>query len=152
VGALDSDALRPRARTRTRQRLPPALTTPDSSPTQKTHKNTQDLFRRITALSYMGDVRMGLAEDSLKVERIVAGSYAAFEALYAPLLLLGGGGGGGGDGDDGGGLGTTPPMPLLLDASSSFGPIPRGRARLGGREPAAGGGGRVRGWGMSAVS
>jgi len=41
----------------------------------------------------MGDVRMGLAEDSLKVERIVAGSYGAFEALYAPLLL-----GGGGDG------------------------------------------------------
>jgi hypothetical protein len=32
---------------------------------------------------------MGLAEDSLKVERIVAGSYGAFEALYAPLLLGG---------------------------------------------------------------
>uniref|UniRef100_A0A383W2E8 Phosphatidate cytidylyltransferase, mitochondrial n=1 Tax=Tetradesmus obliquus TaxID=3088 RepID=A0A383W2E8_TETOB len=46
----------------------------------------KDLFRRLAALSYMGDVRMGLAEDSRKVERIVAGSYEGFSQLYLPLL------------------------------------------------------------------
>eukprot|EP00775_Hariotina_reticulata_P006454 gene6454-6683_t len=45
-----------------------------------------DLFKRITSLSYLGDVRMGLAEDSKKVERIVAGSYKHFQQLYMPLL------------------------------------------------------------------
>eukprot|EP00878_Enallax_costatus_P029461 GHUV01031947.1.p1 GENE.GHUV01031947.1~~GHUV01031947.1.p1 ORF type:complete len:173 (+),score=73.03 GHUV01031947.1:711-1229(+) len=34
----------------------------------------------------MGDVRMGLAEDSKKVERIVTGSYDGFKQLYMPLL------------------------------------------------------------------
>jgi hypothetical protein len=48
----------------------------------------QDLFRRVASLSYMGDVRMGLAEDSRKVERIVAGSYDGFERLYLPLLQV----------------------------------------------------------------
>jgi translocator assembly and maintenance protein 41 len=46
----------------------------------------KDLFKRITSLSYLGDVRMGLAEDSKKVERIVAGSYDRFQELYLPLL------------------------------------------------------------------
>lgn len=46
----------------------------------------KDLFRRVASLSYMGDVRMGLAEDSRKVERIVAGSYQGFSQLYLPLL------------------------------------------------------------------
>lgn len=46
----------------------------------------QDLFKRITSLSYLGDVRMGLAEDSRKVERIVAGSYTHFREAYLPLL------------------------------------------------------------------
>jgi hypothetical protein len=32
---------------------------------------------------------MGLAEDSRKVERIVAGSYDAFTQLYLPLLQVG---------------------------------------------------------------
>jgi len=49
----------------------------------------QDLFKRITSLSYLGDVRMGLAEDSKKVERIVAGSYSHFKSLYLPLLKVG---------------------------------------------------------------
>lgn len=48
----------------------------------------QDLFKRITSLSYQGDVRMGLAEDSKKVERIVAGSYGRFQDLYLPLLQV----------------------------------------------------------------
>lgn len=46
------------------------------------------MFRRITGLSYAGDVRMGLAEDSKKVERIVAGSYAQFRELYLPRLQV----------------------------------------------------------------
>lgn len=56
--------------------LPPLLNAP------------QDLFKRVTSLSYLGDVRMGLAEDSRKVERIVAGSGHHFDALYAPLLQV----------------------------------------------------------------
>jgi hypothetical protein len=48
----------------------------------------QELFKRITSLSYLGDVRMGLAEDSKKVERIVAGSYGAFKDTYLPLLQV----------------------------------------------------------------
>lgn len=42
----------------------------------------------MTGLSYQGDVRMGLAEDSRKVERIVAGSYYAFADTYLPLLQV----------------------------------------------------------------
>lgn len=49
----------------------------------------QALFKVITSLSYLGDVRMGLAEDSKKVERIVAGSYSHFRSLYLPLLKVG---------------------------------------------------------------
>lgn len=48
----------------------------------------QDVFKRITSLSYLGDVRMGLAEDSKKVERIVAGSYSHFRDTYMPLLQV----------------------------------------------------------------
>lgn len=48
----------------------------------------QALFKRITSLSYLGDVRMGLAEDSRKVERIVAGSYSHFMDAYLPVLQV----------------------------------------------------------------
>lgn len=54
----------------------------------------QDFFKRITSLSYLGDVRMGLAEDSKKVERIVAGSYDSFKELYLPMLQVMGAGSG----------------------------------------------------------
>jgi hypothetical protein len=58
----------------------------------------RDVIRRVAGLSYHGDVRMGLAEDSRKVERIVKGSWPGFCDLYLPLLrdgrLWGGGGGG----------------------------------------------------------
>lgn len=47
----------------------------------------QQLHTAIAALSYGGDVRMGLAEHPRKVERIVAGAQAAFRQLYAPPLL-----------------------------------------------------------------
>lgn len=52
------------------------------------HVLLQDLFKRITSLSYLGDVRMGLAEDSKKVERIVAGSYSHFKDTYLPILQV----------------------------------------------------------------
>jgi translocator assembly and maintenance protein 41 len=61
-----------------------------STPSVVLHIHLQDLFRRVASLSYMGDVRMGLAEDSRKVERIVAGSYQGFSQLYLPLLQVGG--------------------------------------------------------------
>jgi hypothetical protein len=48
----------------------------------------QALFKRITSLSYLGDVRMGLAEDSRKVERIVTGSYSHFMDTYLPVLQV----------------------------------------------------------------
>lgn len=40
----------------------------------------------ICGISYSGDVRMGLAEDSRKVHRIVAGSEAGLRQLYAAPL------------------------------------------------------------------
>lgn len=46
----------------------------------------QDLLHSICAISYSGDVRMGLAEDSKKVHRIVAGSEAGLRQLYAAPL------------------------------------------------------------------
>ncbi|KAI8469792.1 MAG: mitochondrial matrix Mmp37 [Monoraphidium minutum] len=55
----------------------------------------RDVVRRVAGLSYQGDVRMGLAEDSRKVERIVEGSWPGFCEAYLPLLMQGAGGGGG---------------------------------------------------------
>lgn len=46
----------------------------------------QDLLHAICAISYSGDVRMGLAEDSHKVPRIVSGSLEGLRGLYAPPL------------------------------------------------------------------
>ncbi|PSC75437.1 copper-transporting ATPase chloroplastic [Micractinium conductrix] len=46
----------------------------------------QDLLHAVCAISYSGDVRMGLAEDSRKVHRIVAGSEEGLRALYADPL------------------------------------------------------------------
>ncbi|KAL4434161.1 hypothetical protein ABPG75_000602 [Micractinium tetrahymenae] len=48
--------------------------------------DTLDLLHAICAISYSGDVRMGLAEDSRKVHRIVQGSEAGLRQLYSPLL------------------------------------------------------------------
>lgn len=42
----------------------------------------QELFCAVCGLSYLGDVRMGLAEDKNKVQRIVAGSAPGLHALY----------------------------------------------------------------------
>mmetsp|Transcript_14925 Transcript_14925/g.42303 ORF Transcript_14925/g.42303 Transcript_14925/m.42303 type:complete len:322 (+) Transcript_14925:38-1003(+) len=52
-------------------------------PEQFTEK---ELFTKIAALSYSGDVRMALAEDPRKVENIVRGSLPHFQALYEPWL------------------------------------------------------------------
>ena len=49
----------------------------------------QDLYRTICRISYMGDIRMGIAEDADKVDRIVAGSYSSFEALYGRRMIQG---------------------------------------------------------------
>ncbi len=46
----------------------------------------QDLLHSICGISYSGDVRMGLAEDSKKVHRIVSGSEAGLRQLYAAPL------------------------------------------------------------------
>ncbi len=49
----------------------------------------QDLYRTICRISYMGDIRMGIAEDADKVDRIVAGSFNSFEALYGRRMIQG---------------------------------------------------------------
>ena len=41
-----------------------------------------ELYTLLTSLSYMGDVRMGIAEDPMKIVRIVTGSYSHFHSLY----------------------------------------------------------------------
>eukprot|EP01025_Chloroclados_australasicus_P051437 TRINITY_DN5987_c1_g1_i1.p1 TRINITY_DN5987_c1_g1~~TRINITY_DN5987_c1_g1_i1.p1 ORF type:complete len:449 (+),score=33.33 TRINITY_DN5987_c1_g1_i1:83-1429(+) len=45
-----------------------------------------EAMRVICGLSYMGDVRLGLAEDSNKVARIVEGSKQELYELYTPIL------------------------------------------------------------------
>jgi len=44
------------------------------------------LYETITALSYTGDVRMGIAENPNKVSNIVKGSFDEFENLYAKFV------------------------------------------------------------------
>lgn len=66
-------------------RLPLVAATPFAlSPSPFPH--AQDLLHCVCAISYSGDVRMGLAEDSRKVHRIVAGSEAGLRQLYAAPL------------------------------------------------------------------
>lgn len=48
----------------------------------------RQLLRVLCGLSYEGDLRMGLAEDSRKVERIVTGSYRGLSELYQPALTV----------------------------------------------------------------
>ncbi|KAK9842097.1 hypothetical protein WJX81_008323 [Elliptochloris bilobata] len=51
--------------------------------------STEELFCAVCGLSYLGDVRMGLAEDKNKVQRIVAGSAPGLHALYRAHLEQG---------------------------------------------------------------
>ncbi|KAK9791826.1 hypothetical protein WJX73_002444 [Symbiochloris irregularis] len=46
----------------------------------------EELFSTIVGLSYLGDIRMGFAEDSRKVQRIVAGSFQGLQRMYIPLM------------------------------------------------------------------
>jgi len=46
----------------------------------------RDLFVQLTGLSYMGDIRMGIAENSNKVENIVDGSIDYFNADFNELI------------------------------------------------------------------
>mmetsp|Transcript_32001 Transcript_32001/g.83333 ORF Transcript_32001/g.83333 Transcript_32001/m.83333 type:complete len:453 (-) Transcript_32001:97-1455(-) len=47
---------------------------------------TQDFLNKIVTLSYSGDVRMGIAEDPWKVQRIMQGSRPALDDMYLPLI------------------------------------------------------------------
>ena len=42
----------------------------------------------VVGISYFGDVRMGIAEDSSKVDRIAAGSFEGLRDVYVPLLQV----------------------------------------------------------------
>lgn len=44
------------------------------------------LLATVVGLSYRGDVRVGIAEDAAKVQRIVQGSYDGLVAKYSPAL------------------------------------------------------------------
>jgi len=46
----------------------------------------RELFVQMTGLSYMGDIRMGIAENSYKVENIVDGSIEYFHADFNELI------------------------------------------------------------------
>ncbi|MEW5305556.1 MAG: hypothetical protein WDW36_008089 [Sanguina aurantia] len=59
------------------------------------HFTTPELLQAIVGLSYKGDIRSGIAEDPLKVSRIVEGSRGPLEALYLPMMLPGRYGGSG---------------------------------------------------------
>jgi len=43
-------------------------------------------YNTVARLSYLGDVRVGIAEDPLKVSRIVTANLSAFQAIYRPIL------------------------------------------------------------------
>lgn len=48
----------------------------------------KDLYREICGLSYRGDIRMGVAEDKAKIDRIVSGSLHEFHSIYRPLIQV----------------------------------------------------------------
>ena len=57
-----------------------------SPQSERIELNEVELYTLLTSLSYMGDVRMGIAEDPMKIVRIVTGSYTQFQSLYAPHI------------------------------------------------------------------
>ena len=48
----------------------------------------QDLYAKICGVSYIGDVRMGFAEDSRKIERIASGSAEGLALMYNKRLQV----------------------------------------------------------------
>lgn len=68
--------------------LTPTGSTSSSSSTGSSRAEVSEveLYTLLTSLSYMGDVRMGIAEDPLKIVRIVTGSYSHFQSLYSPHI------------------------------------------------------------------
>lgn len=48
----------------------------------------QDLYVKICGVSYIGDVRMGFAEDSRKTDRIAMGSAAGLAHMYNKRLQV----------------------------------------------------------------
>ena len=69
-----------------RQNLQAALTTALLLLAPVPYVTESALFAILASLSYVGDVRVGIAEDPGKVLSIVRGSFPAFQALYAPLM------------------------------------------------------------------
>lgn len=49
--------------------------------------SNKQLFESITELSYLGDIRMGIAENNHKILNIVEGSFENFVEIYRPILL-----------------------------------------------------------------
>lgn len=50
----------------------------------------QDLYVKICGVSYIGDVRMGFAEDSRKTDRIAKGSAEGLAQMYNKRLQVSG--------------------------------------------------------------
>lgn len=46
----------------------------------------RDLYMKITSISYMGDVRMAIAENPRKVQNIVDNQFKHFRRLYGPIM------------------------------------------------------------------
>lgn len=46
----------------------------------------RDLYMKITSISYMGDVRMAIAENPRKIQNIVDNQFKHFRRLYGPIM------------------------------------------------------------------
>ena len=60
----------------------------NSNPGQMKADWLQDLYAKICGVSYIGDVRMGFAEDSKKTERIARGSSEGLALMYNKRLQV----------------------------------------------------------------
>jgi hypothetical protein len=59
-------------------------TTKSEAPSVTLEETT--LYHTLAHLSYLGDVRVGVAEDPHKVTRIVTANLSAFQEIYRPIL------------------------------------------------------------------
>lgn len=53
------------------------------------HFAVQEFLQMVCKLSYLGDIRLGVAEDPKKVQRIAEGSRSELLQLYKPQLQVG---------------------------------------------------------------
>jgi translocator assembly and maintenance protein 41 len=55
---------------------------------RKKELNLYNLFKKICSLSYLGDIRMGIAENPKKLDNLVKGGYEEFKKIYSNSNLF----------------------------------------------------------------